>query len=161
MSDWLIRDDSSEAHYRTLERDIERYTMGGASDLKAFDREHEATPDLRVGRTFVTGATRDTDEGKLDWEGFISPMAMEEFASYMHGHRTQLDGVVRDSDNWKNGMPRVAYVKSLIRHTWDLWLVWSLDRNPAALRILLCAILFNVQGLLHELVIGRSVKDET
>jgi len=50
-------------------------------------------------RTFKTGATRNDDTGKLDFEGFLSPIALEKFAEYMHKNRIQADGNVRDSDN--------------------------------------------------------------
>ncbi len=117
-------------------------------------------------REFETGATRDTDESKLDWEGFIAPIATFEFVKYMHGHRTQTDGNLRDADNWQKGMPRRQYVKSLIRHTWNLWLLWRSDDEgrtaayEAKLIELLCAIWFNVQGLIYEIVIRRDVPEE-
>ena len=50
---------------------------------------------------FGTGATRDSDANKLDFEGFLSPPALEAYAEYMHRHRFQADGVVRASDNWQ------------------------------------------------------------
>ena len=59
-------------------------------------------------REFDTGATRDAETNKLDFEGFFSPLALEEYAKYMHMHRRQADGNVRDSDNWQKGMPPVA-----------------------------------------------------
>ena len=40
-------------------------------------------------RQFNTGATRDTDEDKYDYEGFYSPLVMERFAQYMNKHRKQ------------------------------------------------------------------------
>lgn len=67
-------------------------------------------------RTFDTGATRDTDEGKLDFEGFLSPLALERFAEYMNKHRQQSDGSLRDSDNWQKGIPVKQYMKSMWRH---------------------------------------------
>ena len=51
-------------------------------------------------RTFDTGATRDTDSDKLDFDGFLSPLALEAFAEYMHRHRQVADGSLRASDNW-------------------------------------------------------------
>ena len=33
-------------------------------------------------RQFETGAIRDDDEGKLDFEGCLSPLALEAFAEY-------------------------------------------------------------------------------
>ena len=126
------------------------------------ERERGATGDERQSgiRTFGSGATRDTDEGKLDWEGFVSPVAMRFFAEYMHKHRHQSDGTLRDADNWQKGMPRRQYMKSLIRHTWDLWLKWRCPPyNIEGLVDLLCAIIFNAQGLLLEIALGRYVEE--
>jgi hypothetical protein len=50
-------------------------------------------------RTFKTGATRNDDSNKLDFEGFLSPTALEHFAEYMNKNRVQADGNIRDSDN--------------------------------------------------------------
>src|SRR3990167_3997901 len=112
-------------------------------------------------RQFKSGATRDTDSGKLDWEGFISPSAMLLFAEYMHKHRVQADGSLRDSDNWQKGIPRLQYMKSLVRHVWDLWLTWRVEPgDEMQLTDLLCAVLFNVQGMLHEIIMGRDVEEE-
>lgn len=109
-------------------------------------------------REFDTGATRDTDDGKLDYEGFLSPEALEEFASYMHKNRVQADGSVRDSDNWQKGIPLDAYMKSLLRHLMEVWIMHrrrGTDRgyDPEHLVEHLCAALFNVQGYLHEMII--------
>jgi len=109
-------------------------------------------------RTFSTGATRNLDTTKLDYEGFLSPNALQEFAAYMHKHRAQADGSIRDSDNWQKGIPEDVYLKSMFRHFMDLWTIHrggtahspednhTIDRKEA-----LCALMFNVQGLLHEL----------
>lgn len=117
-------------------------------------------------RTFETGATRDSLENKLDYEGFISPLAMWLFAQYMHKHRVQPDGQIRDSDNWQKGMPRRQYMKSLIRHVFDLWMVWRFGPDLTShifwegrLQELACAAFFNIQGLLHELAVGRDVSE--
>jgi hypothetical protein len=114
-------------------------------------------------RQFTTGATRNLDKSKLDYEGFLSPLALKAFAEYMHSHRQQKDDTFRDSDNWQKGIPHDVYVKSLFRHFFDLW---SLHRGGApispdsGLQVdqveALCAMMFNVQGLLHELLKERS-----
>jgi hypothetical protein len=106
-----------------------------------------ATPSLLV-RTFSTGATRDLDENKLDFEGFFSPLVMEEFAKYMHGKRKMADGSMRDSDNWQKGIPLDAYMKSMWRH---FFAVWKSHREATATAEEdLLGLLFNVQGYLHE-----------
>lgn len=106
-------------------------------------------------RTFATGATRDLDDSKLDFEGFLSPAVLERFAQYMHGKRRMADGSMRAADNWQKGIPPESYVKSMHRHFMD---VWKLHRGlPAAedMETALCAMLFNVQGLLHEVLKGK------
>jgi hypothetical protein len=108
-------------------------------------------------RTFDTGATRDTDDGKLDYEGFLSPLALTRFAEYMHEHRFQADGSLRASDNWQKGIPLDAYIKSAWRHFVDWWMV---HRNVVAdddlVEDALCALIFNAQGYLHELLKARK-----
>lgn len=110
-------------------------------------------------RTFETGATRDTTEGKHEPWGFTSALVEQRFCEYMQGHRTQTDGQLRDSDNWKRGIPLDAYKHSLGRHVQDLRLI--LEGYPEHARErdaeeVLCAILFNVQGMLHELIKERD-----
>jgi len=108
-------------------------------------------------REFETGATRNLDDNKLDYEGFLSPAVLERFARYMHSHRKQADGTLRSGDNWQKGIPREAYVKSLIRHTMDFWRTarggWVKDPDTgmkSTAQDLACAIMFNIMGWLHE-----------
>lgn len=111
-------------------------------------------------REFSTGATRDTDEGKFDYEGFLSVRVLERYAAYMHKHRVQSDGSVRDSDNWQKGIPVKQYMKSLWRHFIDVWGTYrELDKTQLRTEVLedaLCALLFNAMGMLHEVLNGRS-----
>lgn len=106
-------------------------------------------------RTFATGATRDTSDGKLEPWGFTSPLTELAFSEYMHKHRTQSDGQLRDSDNWKKGIPLDAFWHSLSRHVLDLRLLREgYDEKARADDMLdaLCAIKFNVDGMIHELM---------
>lgn len=114
-------------------------------------------------RQFEGGATRNASDHKFDYEGFISPNVLTEYAAYMHKHRLQADGTLRDSDNWQNGIPIKQYVKSLVRHTIDLWSVYRGnvrccpdDGHKLGLVELCCAVMFNVQGLLFELLNGAD-----
>lgn len=122
------------------------------------------TLEARATRTFETGATRDTDEGKLDYEGFLSEPVLRRYAEYMHKNRIQSDGKVRDSDNWQKGMPIVQYMKSLWRHFMDVWrhhrhglshpehaADWDAEEEA------LCGVMFNSMGMLHELLKRRNV----
>ncbi len=105
-------------------------------------------------REFEGGATRNSEEGKLDYEGFLSPLVLRRYAEYLHSHRALEDGAMRDSDNWQRGMPLDVYMKSMWRHFMDLW---TLHRRPnpfleQTMEIALCGVLFNASGYLHELL---------
>ena len=110
-------------------------------------------------RTFDTGATRDADSEKVDYEGFLSPLVLERYARYMHEHRRQADGQLRASDNWQRGIPRAAYAKSLWRHLMDVMFhhrgLAHLARDP--IEVALCAVIFNSMGMLYEVLLGRDV----
>lgn len=106
-------------------------------------------------REFESGATRDSDDGKLDYEGFLSPLVLNAFAHYMHKHRIQSDGKLRDSDNWQRGMPLAVYAKSAWRHFFDFWaihrgyVVFDEEGNAVELEDAVCGLLFNLQGYMH------------
>ena len=106
-------------------------------------------------RVFDSGATRDSEDGKLDFDGFLSPEALLMFAEYMHKHRIQPDGSMRDGGNWKKGIPLDAYRKSMWRHFFDVWYAMHYAGEAKASRIdlqdSLCALLFNIQGILDTL----------
>lgn len=108
-------------------------------------------------REFEGGATRDGDEGKLDFEGFLSPEALIAYAKYMHRHRNTALGV-RASDNWQAGagMPVEVYMKSAWRHLIDWWglhrqMVRGTPPSMAMLEESICGVLFNAFGYLHQL----------
>lgn len=111
-------------------------------------------------RKFETGATRDTDAGKLDFEGFLSPLVLERYAEYMDKNRQQRDGTYRDSDNWQKGIPFVAYAKSLWRHFFAFWKRHRGYTANESLEDSLCAILFNTSGYLHETLKARAYQAE-
>lgn len=101
-------------------------------------------------RKFESGATRNSDESKLDFEGFLSPTALEHFAEYMNKNRVQADGNIRDSDNWQKGIPLDSYMKSMFRHFFDVWKAHRGLETPEDMITNLSALMFNVQGYLHE-----------
>jgi len=107
-------------------------------------------------RQFESGATRDTDIGKLDFEGFLSPLVLERFAEYMNKHRLQSDGTLRDSDNWQKGIPVSQYVKSLWRH---FFAVWKGHRNGEIDEDDICGVLFNTMGILHEILKKKKLQE--
>lgn len=101
-------------------------------------------------RRFETGSTRDTDEGKLDFEGFLSPRVLERYAQYMNKHRHLPDGSLRDSDNWQAGIPKDVYMKSGFRHFFDWWKEHRGIPSREGIEDALCALMFNAMGYLNE-----------
>lgn len=118
-----------------------------------------------VIREFESGAIRDSAQGKYDYEGFLSPLALEAYAAYMHSHRKQADGSFRDSDNWMRGIDRGTYIKSLWRHLITAWKIHrgmachderdghSIDSVEA-----LCGVVFNAFGYMHEELKARGTQ---
>ena len=109
-------------------------------------------------RHFESGATRDTDNNKYDYEAFFCPLVLERRAAYMHKHRIQPDGSLRAGDNWQKGIPLDAYAKSEARHHHQFWKLHrgypTLDEkgNPVDLEEAICAQMFNLEGYLHEIL---------
>ena len=117
--------------------------------------------DIKPIRTFDTGATRSPDTGRYDPEGFFSPLVFERFCEYMQSHRLQTDGTLRASDNWQKGLPQSTYMKGMWRHFLHLWKRhrgFRVNDSLAGKNIEedLCALLFNVQGYLHETLKQRE-----
>jgi len=105
-----------------------------------------------VMRQFKTGANRNSDDGKLDYEGFFSPLVLDRLAQYMHKHRYLEDGTLRDSDNWQKGIPQDAYMKSGWRHFMDWWKEHRGLPSREGLEDALCGLIFNAMGYLFELL---------
>lgn len=101
---------------------------------------------------FDTGATRNRKENELRYDGFLSPLALQMFARYMHKNRKTADGTIREPDNWQKGMPNESYLDSLLRHVMDIWLIYR--GYPEAAREskfeALSGAFFNIQGLMHN-----------
>ena len=110
-------------------------------------------------RVFDSGATRDSEDGKFDYEGFLSPIVIRRYAEYMHQHRTQPDGKMRDSDNWQRKFGLPVLMKSGFRHFVDWWLIHrghkAVDRKTGEaidIQDALCALIFNASAYLYEIL---------
>jgi len=126
---------------------IDAHDNNPCLDFQILAREVQSVPEIR---TFTSGATRDTDADKPDYEGFLSSIVLQRFGEYMNKHREQSDGQLRDSDNWQKGLPLDTYIKSGWRHFMDWWLEHRGNKSREGLEDALCALLFNVSGYLHE-----------
>jgi len=98
-------------------------------------------------RSFDTGATRDTSGNKLSFRGFLSPAVLHQYARFMNMNRLQSDGQLRDSDNWKKGIPMDIYMESAWRHFFEWWDAYEDEEDNMAA---MCGLLFNVMGYMHE-----------
>lgn len=137
-------EDGNPLSTTVLDRDfVDEWLAAGPHSAKA-----AGTTD-GVVRRWDTGATRDIDTDKLDFEGCLSTYVLEAFAEYMKSCSLLADGTRRDSDNWQRGLPVDVYMKSMWRH---FFAVWKSHRRGEPNRTDLCALLFNVQGMLHEVL---------
>lgn len=111
-------------------------------------------------RTFSSGATRDSDADKIEYRRHFSAPALRRYGTYMHRHRFQSDGSLREPDNWKKGIPVDAYYNSLYRHNQELaYEVETSGRLEGEVKEeMLCAIIFNAMGALHEILKVKEVK---
>jgi hypothetical protein len=136
------------------------------AELERRARGSDLQPQTPAGvREFGTGATRDLDANKLDFEGFLSPLVLERYAEHMHKARRMPDGSMRESDNWQLGIPLGVYIKSLWRHFFAVWKLWrglpvtEVVKGEVIVKDLeteLCALLFNASGMLHETLKAKN-----
>ena len=155
---WADRHSYSAGEQHGIQIAIEDYLMEEImTDRNLSQQLQDGDPMTKI-RRFSTGATRDTDEGKPRYAGFLSPLVLQAFGDYMHRHRQQQDGTLREADNWKKGMPNREYLESAFRHLHDWWLIDEGHAEEARedLKEALCAVIFNAQGRLHNLMLGRE-----
>jgi hypothetical protein len=103
-------------------------------------------------RTFESGATRDSNEGKLDYEACLSPLVLKRYAQYAKATSILPDGTIRPQDNWQRGFPLQEVMKSLWRHFIDVWTNHRGVRSELPIEEALCALIFNAQCYLHEVL---------
>lgn len=104
----------------------------------------------RDKRVFATGAERDTDADKLEFDGALSPIVLHAYAAYLYKHRVRPDGSIRPSRNWKLGMPKEAFMASGFRHFHDWWMEHEGYKSREGMEDALMGLLFNVMGYAHE-----------
>jgi hypothetical protein len=110
-------------------------------------------------RKFKTGATRDIETNKYDYEGFLSPIVLKAYSEYMNKHRVQSDGKLRESDNWQKGFGEEHYdvcMKSLWRHFMDLWLFHRGYEGRETIDDALAGILFNTMAYWFKILNDRK-----
>ena len=101
-------------------------------------------------RQFSSGAMRNSDEGKIDYEAFLSPTVLKAYGKYMHKNRKMEDGTLREGDDWQKGIPCKEYMKSMWRHFLDVWSNHRGIKTEEDEITNLCGVLFNAMGMLHD-----------
>ena len=116
-------------------------------------------------REFETGASRSSESGRIDPEGYLNPLVLERFCDYMLKHQVTADGKLRSSDNWQKGIPTDRAIKGMWRHMLHLWTRHRglPVKDPLAAADIeedLCAIWFNVNVYLWELIRDRIAAEK-
>ena len=133
-----------------------------AAEHKEFSDEMTSEPPGHEIRTFGSGATRDTDEGKLDFEAALSPIVVERFVQYMCKNKKQANGKIRECDNWQ-GLFGPAHLnvclKSAMRHMWSWWKAHRGYSVADGLEDAVCGVIFNAMAYLFKILNERTERD--
>jgi len=130
------------------------YGPTSLADIQKLTDELTKHPTKKI-RAYETGAIRDSVDGKYNYAGFLHPLVVNQFAKYMHKHRVQPDGGLRDADNWQKGIPSKDCLEGLFRHFMDVWSHFN-DIQPidfktgekVSLVEALCAMSFNINAMI-------------
>ncbi len=104
-------------------------------------------------RQWETGANRNSNEDKLEFARFLSPLVLKRYCEYMHKHRLLENGDLREPDNWKNLFGEdhdQVCTDSLARHFLDLWITTEGGEPRESKQEALCGILFNAMAILYK-----------
>ena len=106
-------------------------------------------------KVYSTGAFRSSSVDKIDYDGILSPYALEAWSRYLLWCSYLDNGDRRTSDNWQKGMSLIDYRKSLWRHLVDVWRIlrgYPPQTKETNLVWACAATLFNINGILHEAI---------
>lgn len=107
-------------------------------------------------RAFDTGATRDTDDEKLQFTRAFDVLVVTRFLEYMRDHNKMADGTRRREDNWKKGFPAESMLESDARHFLDKWLEHEKYQSRDGIEEALCGQMFNVMADLRRVLVERD-----
>lgn len=111
-------------------------------------------------RKFESGATRDDDTLKNDYEAFLDPLVIEAYGNYMSKHRNQ-GGILRDGDDWQKGFGEAHFdvcIKSAWRHFLDFWMEHRGIKSREDIDSAICGLLFNVMAYYSKMLRNRETK---
>ena len=94
-------------------------------------------------RKFESGAVRGSG-GKFDFPEYLSPYLVFRFAEHMRKNALKYG-----AGNWKKGIPKEEYFKSLCRHFFMLFTEYTDGVKMEPESDHLASIIFNIQGLIE------------
>ena len=102
-------------------------------------------------RNFDTGAIRDNDDSKINYQGALSPLVLEAYGAYIQKHSLLPDGTRRNNKNWQNLFGtheehRQVCIESAWRHFIDLLMEHDGYDSRDGLDEAIGGLLFNIQA---------------
>jgi len=108
-------------------------------------------------RKFESGAIRDKQEGKVRYQGALSPLVLEAYGKYIEKHSLLPDGTHRDNKNWQKlfGTPeehRQVCIESAWRHFIDVLKEHDGYNSRDGLEEALGGLMFNISAYWFSLL---------
>jgi len=102
-------------------------------------------------RNFDTGAIRDNDDSKINYQGALSPLVLEAYGAYIQKHSLLPDGTRRNNKNWQNLFGtheehRQVCIESAWRHFIDLLMEHDGYDSRDGLDEAIGGLMFNIQA---------------
>ena len=104
-----------------------------------------------VLRMSESGAIRNSDVGKIRYQGALSPLVLEAYGKYIEKHSLLPDGTRRDNKNWQKlfGTPqehRDVCIESAWRHFIDVLMEHDGYDSRDGIDEALGGLMFNIQA---------------
>ena len=121
--------------------------------------------DNGVLRVAESGAIRNSDIGKIRYQGALSPLVLEAYGKYIEKHSLLPDGTRRNNKNWQNlfGTPtehREVCIESAWRHFIDVLMEHDGYDSRDGIDEALGGLMFNIQGYWFSILKERLEKKE-
>ena len=107
--------------------------------------------DNGITRVSDTGATRNSNVGKINYQGALSPVVLEAYGKYIEKHSLLPDGTIRNNKNWQKlfGTPqehREVCIESAWRHFIDILMEHDGYESRDGIDEALGGLMFNIQA---------------
>jgi|SRR5690606_29218138 len=114
-----------------------------------------------VLRMSESGAIRNSDVGKINYQGALSPLILEAYGKYIEKHSLLPDGTRRNNKNWQKlfGTPeehRQVCIESAWRHFIDLLMEHDGYESRDGIDEALGGLMFNIQAYWFSILKERQ-----